>query len=218
MLQRTLRSFDYVLALPLTLAPGKCDPGDVGPTACEAELTRLGVSFEPTTPEIEHPPDHPELDCTVENPVLLQPLVHGVSFRPGDMAQAPQTLYASCGLARAIALTAEELALRNVTDVAHFGTYGCKVISGTDTLSQHALGQAVDLASFRLESGDVISVLDDWSADPGEQDEPKNRFLHEFVQSLYTDGVYNVILTPDYNAEHENHFHLDLTPGVKFMQ
>ena len=29
--------------------------------------------------------------------------------------------------------------------------------------------------------------------------------------------TWNVVLTPDYNSAHDNHFHLDLTPGSHFL-
>jgi hypothetical protein len=36
--------------------------------------------------------------------------------------------------------------------------------------------------------------------------------LYDFVHKLHDDRVFNVILTPEYNAAHADHFHMDLTP------
>jgi hypothetical protein len=30
--------------------------------------------------------------------------------------------------------------------------------------------------------------------------------------------VWNIVLTPNYNADHRNHFHVDLTPGSDFIE
>jgi hypothetical protein len=201
------------------MAPEDTDPEHAEPmTACQKKLTRLDVEFATTTATLEHPDDHPELDCTVEDALLLAPVIHGVAFRPTDLEQEPTELYVSCGLAQALEQTAALLAQRDVTDVVHFGTYGCKTIAGGAQLSEHAVGRAADLAVFRNSSGDVFSVLDDWRMDLAEQDEPGHRFLQTFVQSLYDADVFHIILTPNYNADHYNHFHLDLTPDAKFMQ
>lgn len=188
------------------------------PTACEEELERLGVEFVRAAVTVEHPPEHPDLDCTIENPVLLTPVIHGVTFRPTDLEQEPEVLQVSCLLGLALEETAAMLSERAVTDVAHYGTYGCKTIDEGSQLSEHAVGRAIDLAVFRTTSGDALSVLDDWRSDPDEQHEPGHLFLAELVQSLYDERVFNVILTPEFNADHHNHFHLDLTPGVRFMK
>ncbi len=31
------------------------------------------------------------------------------------------------------------------------------------------------------------------------------------------DDIWNVILTPNYNAAHDNYFHVDLTPGSDYI-
>jgi hypothetical protein len=61
-------------------------------------------------------------------------------------------------------------------------------------------------------------ALEDWRSDPDEQHESGHQFLAELVQSLYDERVFNVILTPEFNADHHNHLHLDLTPGVRSMK
>ena len=59
------------------------------------------------------------------------------------------------------------------------------------------------MAGFKLANGETISVLRDWN-DPG----PKGVFLRRV-----RDGgcrVFVTVLSPDYNAAHANHFHLDM--------
>ena len=30
--------------------------------------------------------------------------------------------------------------------------------------------------------------------------------------------MWNIVLTPNYNADHRNHFHVDLTPGADLIR
>jgi len=34
---------------------------------------------------------------------------------------------------------------------------------------------------------------------------------------MFSDDIFNIILTPEYNAAHRNHYHVDLTPGADFI-
>lgn len=92
-----------------------------------------------------------------------------------------------------------------VTGIDHYGSYACRRQYGRTEgpISEHASANAIDVAAFRLADGTVISVARDW-ADPG----PRGRFLHRV-----RDGSCRIFLTtlsPDYNAEHHDHFHLDM--------
>src|SRR5690606_19933634 len=89
---------------------------------------------------------------------------------------------------------------------------------------QHAYANAIDIAgvTYLDDNGaeQYASVNDDWVIDPNEQPtcsaatEPgKDALLHELICELKDAGVWNIVLTPNYNAAHRNHFHVDLTPG-----
>lgn len=71
--------------------------------------------------------------------------------------------------------------------------------------SQHARGQAIDIAGFHLSDGTTASIERDWS-DSG----AKGRFLHRLAAQACR--YFSVVLTPDSNAEHYNHLHLDIGP------
>ncbi|MCK3862643.1 extensin family protein [Pseudomonas sp. B329] len=120
---------------------------------------------------------------------------------------------ASCPLAVAFALferhslqpAAQAVFGQAVSRVEHLGSFACRnVYNRVDgRLSQHASANALDISGFRLADGRSISVLKGW---PGEGDSA--RFLR-----LVRDGAcddFNVVLSPDYNAAHRNHFHLDM--------
>lgn len=70
-------------------------------------------------------------------------------------------------------------------------------------MSEHGYGNAVDIASFTLESGRKVTVKDGWR---GEDEE--RRFLRE-VRSDACDE-FKTVLGPGSDRAHKDHFHLDL--------
>ncbi len=66
-----------------------------------------------------------------------------------------------------------------------------------------ATGDAVDIAAFHLADGRTVSVARDW-ASAG----PQGAFLHRVRDGACR--VFNGVLSPDYNAAHRDHLHLDM--------
>ena len=64
----------------------------------------------------------------------------------------------------------------------------------------HVIDNVIDHRNER-----AISVLKDWP-----KDNQDARFLRQ-VRDAACD-VFSVVLSPDYNAAHRNHFHLDVGP------
>ncbi len=85
------------------------------------------------------------------------------------------------------------------------GSYSCRNVAGTTRLSAHATASAVDIAAFRLADGRRISILDDWNS-PSPQ-------VRAFLRTVRDSACkrFGTVLTPDYNAAHRNHLHLE--PG-----
>jgi hypothetical protein len=138
-----------------------------------------------------------------------------VSFSRGgaiDIAWRPAGLGTSCPVAAGLALwewhVVQPAALRHfgtkVEAVEHFGSYSCRRIYGRSegAWSEHATANAVDVAGFRLADGRRVSVLADWDGEG-----PKARFLREVRDGACR--LFATTLSPDYNAAHRDHFHLD---------
>ena len=47
---------------------------------------------------------------------------------------------------------------------------------------------------------------------------PEAIFLYESAHRWHDMKYWTIILTPNYNAAHDNHFHVDLTPGSDFIE
>ena len=100
-----------------------------------------------------------------------------------------------------------------VTKIQQIGSYSCRemVGSGTSHISEHAFGNALDVAGFTLADGHKITVKKGWHGSPEEQG-----FLHD-VQ-LYACKTFVTVLAPGYNPEHYDHIHVDLMhrrPGYR---
>lgn len=92
-----------------------------------------------------------------------------------------------------------------VVEVSHYGTYACRTIAGSSRMSEHAAANALDIAGFRLADGRSVSVRGDWS-----DDGPKGAFLRAIHAGACR--VFDVVLGPDANADHTDHFHVDMGP------
>lgn len=85
------------------------------------------------------------------------------------------------------------------------GTYACRPIAGSSRLSEHGKSNAVDVAAFVLADGRRISVLGGWSG----EDAQARAFLRRIRESACK--RFGTVLSPDYNAAHRDHFHLDMS-------
>jgi hypothetical protein len=107
----------------------------------------------------------------------------------------------------AVAPAAERHLASPVQRLEHFGSYACRNVYGRPnaTRSRHATAEAFDVAGFVLADGRRIRVLGDWN-----EDSAAAKFLHEVRDGAcrFFDGV----LSPDHNAAHRDHLHLDRGP------
>jgi hypothetical protein len=92
-----------------------------------------------------------------------------------------------------------------VAEIKQISAYSCRemVGAGSSHISEHAFGNALDVAAFTLADGRKITVQNGWHGSPEEQG-----FLHD-VQG-YACDVFTTVLSPGYNAAHYNHIHVDL--------
>lgn len=96
---------------------------------------------------------------------------------------------------------------RSVRLVETFGTYNCRRINGSGRLSEHGKANAVDIAAFTLDDGRRISVEEGWQSD----DDRERRFLRDLHRGACE--RFQIVLGPDANADHYNHFHFDMGRG-----
>ena len=92
-----------------------------------------------------------------------------------------------------------------VVEIRQISAYSCRGMNGQPgaRISEHAFGNALDIASFTLADGRRITVKNGWRGSPEEQG-----FLRD-VQGAACEQ-FNTVLAPGSNRFHYDHFHFDL--------
>ncbi len=92
-----------------------------------------------------------------------------------------------------------------VVEIKQISAYSCRGMNGSPHahISEHAFGNALDIAAFTLADGRRITVKGGWRGMPEEQG-----FLRD-VQGAACQQ-FNTVLAPGSNSHHEDHIHVDL--------
>jgi hypothetical protein len=92
-----------------------------------------------------------------------------------------------------------------VVEIKQISAYSCRGMNGNSRahISEHAFGNALDIAAFTLADGRRITVKDGWKGMPEEQG-----FLRD-VQGAACQQ-FNTVLAPGSNVYHYDHIHVDL--------
>lgn len=157
-------------------------------------------------------------------PIRLDGPLAGITVRSRGHSELHEIL--DCRLAVALLAWAPELHEAGVVEVQHYSTYrpGARV-GGSGSRSGHANALAIDLAVLVMRDGTEREVLTAWEsrdrgAEPceGDHDEgPESASLRRLVCSVAEDELFQIVLTPHYDAAHANHVHLELRPGVTWQ-
>jgi extensin-like protein len=92
-----------------------------------------------------------------------------------------------------------------VVEIKQISAYSCRGMNGNSYahISEHAFGNALDIAGFTLADGRHVSVKDGWKGLPEEQG-----FLRD-VQAAACQQ-FTTVLAPGSNIYHHDHIHVDL--------
>lgn len=186
----------FSMSHPVGLATKwKLDRLGADPARCRQTLDDAGLTF-------AEAPDRTQGFCSTAN-----------SLRLSDPTLSPKGPVMRCDLALRYAVwrrhvvkpAARRTLGADLTRVDHVGTYACRRMYGQQNTqpSNHATASALDVVGFRLKGGGQVSVLRDYR-DPG----PKGAFLREVKTGSCR--LFGTTLTPDYNAAHADHYHLDM--------
>ena len=190
--------------------------------ACEAELTRRKVAFVRASPT-----------QGVLAPVRLKGPVGGVSIHstvPAGQRHLSKYEVFDCRLVLALDDFAQILAKHGVVDVIHYAAYRPKSENGCTAKyagKQHCAALALDIGIFAKKDGPPVDVLKhfhgkigDKTCGPGaapREKTPESTMLWSVVCEAAQKGIFHVILTPNYNAQHVNHFHVEITPEANWQ-
>lgn len=186
--------------------------------ACANELAARQL------PVKRYPPNQATRDVAL--PVQLNGALNGVLIvMNGAKAPGSRGDYDvfDCRLALSLDDWTRDLAGRGVRVLRHASLLRPgAVIRRSGRPSQHALGLAIDVASLELQNGTRYDIEREFAGAIGspvctEQPEPAARWLRSMVCDTHQSRVFNLILTPNYNADHHDHVHLDLEPGKSWF-
>ena len=184
---------------PTKTRPNLSVPSNRETAQCLADLRELHVSFQ-VLPDRETGPSC-ALNGTVKLIDIGVPVANLTAVR--------------CGAARAfigwtrnaVAPAAYQMLGSELARIDSMGSYACRNVVGsagnTGRRSGHAIANAIDVGGFVLKDGRRITVLNDWnSSDPQ---------VRQFLQTIRASACkrFGTVLSPDYNAAHRNHLHLE---------
>lgn len=172
--------------------------------ACRLALSHLGTVYE-ERPEITNK-DNPA--CGIARPLHVSEILPGLALEGGAIMR--------CDTARALGFWAQDF-LRpasvslpgspRLTGLQLGTHYDCRARNGTaeeqPKLSEHALGNAIDIAAFVFDQGPPLPV--EPRKDSGDLYEAFQRAARA-TACLH----FSTVLGPGSNAAHDNHLHLDV--------
>lgn len=194
--------------------------GQLSRAACEAELKTRNIPYKRETAR------------GVMAPVRLTGPLHGVLFRTEEPEKVRRTTpheIADCRLVLALDDYSEILSKHDIVEVRHYSIYRPPVGPGSRQPQSlhHLAAVAIDAGRFVKKDGKVLDVdkhfhgaIGARTCGKGARPRPATAEALE-LRAILCEGVarrfFNVVLTPNYNAPHKNHFHLEVTAGVKWF-
>ncbi|MCP4605510.1 MAG: hypothetical protein GY847_34150 [Proteobacteria bacterium] len=201
---------------------------------CLNRLKKEGIRFH--KPEFKTP--------LVTTPLLLDGPIRGVEIKPRWPQAKQMNAVMDCHLVLALIETAKQASNRGIEQILFYSTYRpirtppkrckrgkagsrCRRLKkaykkARKSPSQHRTALAIDIRWFVTKGGEKIDVLDHF--DRRRRKHPcdytastdKGRILQSLTCALYRTRTFNVMLTPNANKAHHNHFHFDITPNAKW--
>jgi hypothetical protein len=161
----------------------------------------------------------------VATPVRIEGPIGGVRFvAPGG--KSPYGIL-DCRLVLELEELAQVLVKHGVREVRVDNMYRPKArLPGRKKPSQHSYGLAIDMTRFVLADGRELVVERDFQGVIGEQvcgedaKEPSELGkeaveLRDLICEVARRGLFHHILTPNHDAAHRDHFHLDIARGAR---
>jgi hypothetical protein len=181
----------------LTIAP----ESDEDHQQCEKDLQAMGAVFK----------DRTRIDdgdgCGIDKPIELTEALPGIRVKPEGTMRC-QTALALAHWMKQSVIPSGEVALKDagpIVTINQASTYICRLRNNATTgkISEHARGNAIDVASFTFQDGTVVAVQ------PRKED---STLPGAFQRAVSAAGClfFTTVLDPESDANHEHHFHLDI--------
>ena len=148
------------------------------------------------------PPPLPALGPARGNAVAA---VGPVAVKPAATLACPIVSVLDKWLADSVQPAAQRWFGARVVEIRQISAYSCRGMNGNPGahISEHAFGNALDIAAFTLADGRRVTVKDGWRGMPEEQG-----FLRDVQATACRE--FNTVLAPGSNVYHSDHIHVDL--------
>jgi len=163
--------------------------------ACIERLTRMGLRFERRTPVRENA-------CKIDNPVSVSGLTNGVAVSPASLME--------CSFAENLARWISDVVVPRASE--HLQSTPIKLLIGTSyqcrdqrsgsKLSEHAFGNGVDVMGFEFDKHAPLAIKLQADGSP--------EAMFQSAVRKETCSVFTTVLGPGSDADHGDHFHLDM--------
>jgi hypothetical protein len=170
---------------------------------CLERLDDLGVEYQTVR--------RPKIDLAVR---VIGP-IGGVIYE-GYQAEP---LILDCSLVYSLAEAGRFFRAAGVTRVTYSSAYQIRNIRGTNRPSKHSYGLAIDVHRLEADSLGELRVADDYEQGLGDNVDcvgrpltAKGGLLRLLACQLQRSTLFRLILDPDYDGGHYNHFHIEALP------
>jgi hypothetical protein len=128
-----------------------------------------------------------------------------VSVAPAATLACPLVAVLDNWMANSVQPAARRWLGQPVVEIKQISAYSCRSMNGQRgaPISEHAFGNALDVAAFTLADGRKVTVREGWHGAPEER-----AFLHDVHASACR--LFATVLAPGSNAFHYDHIHVDL--------
>jgi hypothetical protein len=145
--------------------------------------------------------------CGLERPLKVSGLSGGaVAVSPPALIGCPLTAALDRWVDASLQPAAKRYFGSRVVEITQIASYGCRGRNGNNfgKISEHAFGNALDIAAFRLANGQHITVVNGWWGGP--------RRERAFLQTIFAGACdeFYTVLGPGSDRFHYNHIHVDL--------
>jgi hypothetical protein len=170
---------------------------------CLRALAASGVEFEQTK------------RSGIATGVILGTSIDGVEYR--SFGKRP--LVIDCSLAYSLVASTRFLKAHGITQVLYSSAYSRRKIRRTNRWSKHSYGLAIDLHAFVSNELGSMEIKDDYEQGLGDSVDCLGRplttaggVLRALTCQFTRSGLFRIILDPDFDADHYNHFHVEALP------
>jgi hypothetical protein len=183
--------------------PDRIDDAPAGD--CHAALDARGVTWTATTRP------------GIADAVLVSGPIAGVTF--ASMTDQPRPLVLDCSLVVSLAEAGRYLADLGIDHAEYSSAYQIRNVRGTNHRSKHSFGLALDVHTWSGPAIGTLSVARDFEQGLGDDVDcvgapatEAGMALKVLECQLIRSGLFYLVLNPDYDADHYNHYHLEVRP------